>query len=100
MMPDMDDDKGTSLVLIHSEKGQVLLDSIKGNLILKPCDTDIIETHNPSVTSSVQVPKIRNKFFSIYLESDFDVFVNRLTKENVYRRLRHFASKIKHRLIK
>ena len=39
-MPDMDDDKGTSVVLVHSESGQEMLDSIKNKINLRKAEVD------------------------------------------------------------
>ena len=35
MLPEMDDDKGTSLIFINSETGQTLFDEIKDKMIYK-----------------------------------------------------------------
>ena len=41
-MPDMDDDRGTSIVLVHSDKGQALLNVTKEMLVVRPDDVDKI----------------------------------------------------------
>jgi coenzyme F420-reducing hydrogenase beta subunit len=39
-MPDMDDDKGTSIIIIHSEKGMMLFDKIKTQIEYRLVDID------------------------------------------------------------
>ena len=41
-MPDMDDDRGTSIVLVHSDKGQALLNAIKERIVVRSDDVDKI----------------------------------------------------------
>lgn len=57
-----DDDKGTSLLLINSEKGQVYFDEIKENMEYHEKDFDDILGGNPMFTSSVEVPENAHLF--------------------------------------
>ena len=62
--PDMDDDKGTSLVLIHSKKGEQLFASLN----CKSKKTSYAEAlaGNPSITHSVPSPLLRENFWKLY----------------------------------
>ena len=71
IMPEMDDDKGTSIVLIHSRNGKLLLEDIQKNLVLKMGDVDELLPKNADSRKSVKKHKNRDKFF------------NKLNKENV-----------------
>lgn len=66
VIPDMDDDKGTSLVVIHSEKGQRIFEKIKKNLTYKETDLEQAIIYNKSMIKSVEKPKKREKFFNVY----------------------------------
>lgn len=54
LMPDMDDDRGTSLILMNSQKGQFLFDAIKPGMVFRPGDTD--QLLPPSADSRQPVP--------------------------------------------
>lgn len=61
--PEMDDDKGTSIVLIHSEKGKRLYDNIKIKTTSKIIDLkDAIPSNAESLNSAIPHMN-RNKFF-------------------------------------
>lgn len=62
VLPDMDDDKGTSLVLIQSPKGQEMFLKIKDSLSFVEVAPDIAISYNSSMTKSATLPKNRNAF--------------------------------------
>ena len=51
--PDMDQDKGTSLVMINSEKGQTLFELIKDRIVWKELNMRDTYTGNPAIKSSL-----------------------------------------------
>lgn len=59
--PEMDDDKGTSLVFIHSSRAETLLQS--GHLSLATVDFDNVERYNTAVHSSPKPHINRSMFF-------------------------------------
>lgn len=63
IMPDMDDDKGTSLIFVHSEKGKELLGRIRNNIVLKETDINKAVSYNPSAIRSAENNPNRGKFF-------------------------------------
>lgn len=60
--PDMDDDKGLSLVLVHSEKGGKLLEKIKAKMELREVPLEEALRGNPSMTRSCNKPAKRDEF--------------------------------------
>ena len=50
--PEMDDDKGTSIVLLHSEKGVESFNNIKKRLIYKLVTLEQSSQQNPSMLKS------------------------------------------------
>ena len=63
--PEFSDDKGTSLILINSEKGQELLENIKDKIIYREnCDLDYAIKCNPCICGSVKEPEKRKEFFN------------------------------------
>lgn len=64
VLPKMDDDKGTSLVVIHSEKGKQLFDKLSDNMILSEINLNDGIKYNPSMVTSVRYNKKRKDFFA------------------------------------
>ena len=60
--PDMDDDKGLSLVIVHSVKGGKLLEDIKGKMELREVPLEDALRGNPSMTHSCNKPAKRDEF--------------------------------------
>ena len=50
--PEMDDDRGTSVVLVQSEKGQALWEQLEEHLVKKPVSLDEASRQNPSMLVS------------------------------------------------
>ena len=62
--PEMNDGRGTSLVIIRTEKGQELFESIKNELKWKEVSYEEGIKGNPSEYSSVARPQLRDTFFT------------------------------------
>lgn len=60
--PDLDDDKGTSFVVVHSPEGKNLIEKLKGCLV-KEIPLEVGTKHNPSYYTACKKPKGRNSFF-------------------------------------
>lgn len=60
---DMDDDKGTSLVLLHSDQAQKIWDIIAKGLRVKQVSLDCVVKYNRSVAFSPIMPKQRTVFY-------------------------------------
>lgn len=94
VMPEMDDDKGTSLVLVHSDKGRGLLDELSDKIKSRTVDTDIVEKYNPSVAKSVAVNDKRENFLNDIRTEDFEITVTRYTRISFMRRVRNTIGKV------
>ena len=69
----LDQDKGTSLVIINSNKGQKLFDTIKNKIIWKEFSIQEAKLGNPAIDSSLVHPSIdRNTFFNDINNLTFD----------------------------
>lgn len=64
ILPKMDDDKGTSLIVIHSEKGEQLFDKLSETMILNEVNLNEAIKYNPSMIKSVKYNEKRNSFFA------------------------------------
>lgn len=85
--PDMDDDKGTSLVLANTERGEM---AVRG--VLSACDfreTDwlyAVEV-NPALVRSKRPNRRRATFFQCVGQEEFVSLIARLTQPSVWKRL-------------
>ena len=61
--PEMDDDKGTSLVLVQTHKGEKFLDSLKNQFVSKKVDFETGIKSNVSYWKSCEKPVQRKTFF-------------------------------------
>lgn len=74
----MDQDKGTSLVMVNSSKGQRLFDKIKPDLTCKQFTMEDARRGNPAMYSSLHsVGTDREKFFNDLDKYPFDVVAKR-----------------------
>lgn len=97
--PSMNDNKGTSLVLINTRKGQKLMNEIKGKMIYKNVAfLDSIKS-NPMYSKSIQFSDMRNKFFEELQNSDFSFIVKKYLKDSIFITLINKAKRICKRLI-
>lgn len=62
-VPELFDDRGTSLILVHSEMGERMINAIKKDMDGKEISSEVVRKENPSVICSVGCPKKRNVFF-------------------------------------
>lgn len=97
--PEMDDNKGTSLVIINSEKGKQIFEQIKDKIIYKQVDFEEAIRYNPSMTSSAKKDSNREKFFENLDKMPFDKLVKKYTYtpsifKKVYWKLKRIAKKV------
>lgn len=62
-MPEMDDDKGTSLVIVHSDKGREILCTIQRQIVIREVDLNKILPPSSDSRKSVSPHINREKFF-------------------------------------
>lgn len=86
IQPEMFDDKGTSLVFVHTDKGMKMFQEVSKNLKYMEADLNQAVKRNPSVISSVKKPRQRQKFFKMMeKEKDFIYIIDKLTKPTLYK---------------
>lgn len=71
------DDKGTSLVIINSDKGEELFLSIRNSLFYEETLLDDALKYNSAMLKSVNVFKNKNKFFNELDDVSFDILVKK-----------------------
>lgn len=63
-MPEMDDDKGTSIILVHSSNGKKLFDTIRKNLVVKEGKLDEILPRTAESRRAAEMHPNRKKYLA------------------------------------
>lgn len=76
--PEYHDEKGTSLVLLHTEKAKQCWEQIAGQLKAEQVDVQEALKDNPSALESSKRPSARELFFACYENEDFLQLITRI----------------------
>ena len=96
--PNMDDNKGVSLILVNSNKGQELYNCISDSIESYETTMEKAIESNPSIIKSPNINKNREKFFENIDNMDFDKLVEKsMPKDSL---IKKFFRKIKNILKK
>ena len=77
MLPDMDDDKGTSLIFVNSKAGQAMIEKIADKMQFKEVDINEAIKYNPAAIKSAASNSNREKFFKEIHTLAFDKLVKK-----------------------
>ena len=78
-LPAMSDNKGTSIVLVHTEKAKSLWEQLSGSMTVRPVDVRHCMEHNPSALQSAKYDaELRATFLHRYQGEDFAALVDEL----------------------
>ena len=93
--PELDDDKGTSVVLVNTRKGATAFATLATEVDVKPSDfADVIRT-NPALVRSAPAHPKREQFFRLLRAGkDFDGLVRKLLKRPLWRRCGSLAKRL------
>lgn len=81
IVPKMNDNKGVSLVIINSNKGQKIFDSLGNKMKFKEVNLEKSIKYNLSMTTSSKKHKNSEEFFENLDILDFDVLVKKYSKD-------------------
>ena len=98
--PDLDDNQGTSLVVIHSDKGASLFASVKDRLVLEKADLEKAISHNPAMIRPVPLKPEREQFMQDLLREDLRTLQKRYMKEKFSIRIKRKVKSVLKRLLK
>ena len=93
-LPEMDDDKGTSLVLVNTEKGKKAFAALAEKIVFKASDFDHAVKGNPAIVRPTMPHRNRSLFFRCVMNSDFDSLVNRMLQPPLKTRIRAFVGRV------
>lgn len=104
ILPEMDDDKGTSLIIINSNKGYEIFKEVMNHIVYKQVDIkEAIKYNTAAVKSASQNPN-REKFFHALDQYEFDKLVGKYCSDSLLsrskRKIRRIISKIKKMIAK
>lgn len=85
--PELDDNKGTSLIFINSDKGKISLEDIKKDIVFKIVDVEKAVDYNPSMYKASLYNKKRLIFYRKYKKIKFDLLINNLMKESIKKKI-------------
>ena len=101
VLPKMDDDKGTSLIVIHSEKGKQLFDELSEKMILNEVNLNEAIKYNPSMIKSVKYNEKRNSFFAeLSSGKELTDLIRKYTKISFEKRVKNKIKSIIKRLVR
>ena len=95
--PEIDDDKGTSLVLVNTEKGKKVFQIIKDKMDIIKTDGEFAVNNNPCIVRPVKYNKKREQFFDNIDKIDL---IENITKNTKVSFIKKVKGKIKSILIR
>lgn len=95
--PEIDDDKGVSLILVNSEKGQIIFDNISENIELIRTDLDYAISCNSCIIKPVKYNIKRDKFFEELNYNNLNQLIEKNVKVSISKKIKH---KVKSMLLK
>lgn len=98
--PEMDDNKGTSAVLVQSRRGAELLQNIADRLVLKPVTPEAISSQNGAILRSSPPHTKRREALALICGGEIQKCESWFApvKPSVLQRIRRFAGRIAHKL--
>lgn len=86
-LPELDDDQGTSVILVHTEKGQEVLNELQNDLMLQKAELDQVLPPSADSRKSVAVHPMRDKYWAdLQAGKSFDN-VHNYVKQNIVKRV-------------
>jgi coenzyme F420-reducing hydrogenase beta subunit len=99
-MPDMDDDRGTSVVLVNSEKGRRLWEEVNNNIISRRGELDVLLSPDADSRKSVRRHPNRKRFFEALERGESLEQLQKLARKPGLRRLLSFGKRQIKRLLR
>lgn len=88
IVPAFNDNKGVSLLLVNSQKGEKIFDSCKKDIDFVDCDLQKSAKPNPNLYMPSQKPEKENLFWDNYKKSGFEKALKKCYKKVFFIRLR------------
>lgn len=89
-LPEHHDGKGTSLVLLHTQKAKQLWEELSPYMCVAAVESSAALAGNPSAVVSSLLPEKREEFFARYEKEDFSLLIDSLCPKPVVARASFF----------
>lgn len=93
VLPDLDDDTGTSLVLVNSPKGRVALDGVAARMQSSAVSLEAAVMYNPAALRSAHRHPRSDAFYRNLNTMSFDRLVRRYCSPSLWRRARRLLAR-------
>lgn len=100
VIPNIDDNKGVSLVFIQSRKGQELFSRISESVTFVEVDQDTAIVYNTSMIESAAIPQKRNEFLKNISENNFRKIQKKYCRASLKNRMKIFFARCVRKLRK
>lgn len=102
VLPQLDDDKGTSLVVVNTSKGKSIFESLQSRMTCQSIELNTAINYNPSYYKSVEPNKNRENFFNELNSQPFNELINKygIKKRPLIRRILSKGKKILKTILK
>lgn len=97
VLPNFDDNKGTSLIVSRTIKGDLLFEKIKDQLIFNLVSYEEIKQYNPALFQSVQKPKMRKFFYRDLHNLSFEKVIEKYASDYTGSFLKRNLKKLLHK---
>jgi hypothetical protein len=92
--PEMDDDKGTSLVIVHSEKAKRLFAEIENEVVCKEVDFSEAIKYNSAMIQSAYRPQRRTKFMRVVTSENFDLIAKKYSAPTLIAKIKSLIKRV------
>lgn len=96
--PELDDNKGVSLVLVNNDKGEKVFEKIKEELIYRR--TRIEDSMQPPLKAPFPKPENREQFWTDFRSKDFGYIARKYGGYSVFIRTKRLMRKVKKKLLR
>lgn len=100
VLTEMDDQKGTSLVIIHSEKGKQIFSAIEQDIYSRSVEIRDAIKYNSSVISSAKKPAKRSTFLKEIANGDFEQVAKKHLRVSAWRKMIAKCKRVLRKLLK
>ena len=85
--PDLDDDRGTSAVMLFTAKAEKLWESIVHRMIFKQCERELVIRYNECYSISSRASQGRKRFLKKISEEEMEALVRKCLKVTIFRKI-------------
>ncbi len=102
IMPEMDDNKGTSVVLVQSERGKAILESLKDRIQMMLVSLEEASRQNPAILKSFSAHEKRGEAFSLIKEGKIDECEKWFaeSRTSFFNRATKFVNFLRHKIVR